>query len=96
MRAGSSKKENPSNPDIYTLVIDLSNRVARLEQETKDMREDVKEVREEMSSLKETVLKFMESMTEKYNTFMKWLVVIIVIILSFVSAMFGLGWRPPT
>ena len=55
-------------------------RLARLEQSVEDLRTEVKMIQEEIA---------------RRNGYMKWTLVLLVTVLSFVAAMFGLGWRPP-
>ena len=60
---------------------EIIERLARLEQKVEDLEAKIED-------LKQIVL--------QRNGYLKWMVIILIIVLSFVSAMFGLGWRPPT
>jgi len=59
---------------------EIIERLARLEQQVED-------IKRELEDLKQLVM--------QRNGYMKWFFILLVTILSFVAAMFGLGWRPP-
>lgn len=51
-------------------------------------------IEERLRSIEERIELLVELM-ERRNHSMKWTLALLVTILSFVAAMFGLGWRPP-
>ncbi|RLG83237.1 MAG: hypothetical protein DRO39_08685 [Thermoprotei archaeon] len=59
---------------------EIIERLARLEQQVED-------IRRELDDLKQLIM--------QRNGYMKWFLGLLITILSFVAAMFGLGWRPP-
>jgi len=60
---------------------EIVERLARLEAQVEALKEDIQELKQ---------------LVAKRNGMMKWMIIMLGMILSFVAAMFGLGWRPPT
>jgi len=79
------------NEQIYNMlraeISALSNRIFEIQN-------DIAEMKERLARL-ETKVDAIESELRKRNGMMKWTIVLLGMILSFVAAMFGMGWRPP-
>jgi len=60
---------------------EIIERLARLEQKVEDLEKKIDELTQ---------------MITQHNGYFKWMAIMMSIVLSFVAAMFGLGWRPPT
>lgn len=62
---------------------------------------EVREVRERLARVEarldeiEKRLDRLEALLARRNGYLKWMALMTAMILSFVAAMFGLGWRPP-
>jgi type VI protein secretion system component VasF len=65
---------------IRQTLMDIVERLSRLEAKVEDLGREMSELKAEM---------------RRRNGMMKWMVVMLGMILSFVAALFGLGWRPP-
>lgn len=65
--------------DLYTIVIDMRERLARVEQKVEDM---------------ESEIKYIKKLLVQRNGYMKWMIVMLGMILSFIAALFGIGWKP--
>lgn len=79
-------------------------RLARIEAKLESVEQDIKELKKTVDYLDKKVekidvleakLDIIAKSMNKRNNYMKFTIVLLGIILSFVAAMFGLGWRPP-
>ena len=61
-------------------IMELIERVSKLESQVEDLKGEIK-------ALKTIIL--------KRNSLMKYTIIILGMLMSFIAAMFGLGWRPP-
>lgn len=77
-REETSRSGVTSN-DLYTIVMDIRERLARVEQRVEDM---------------DNELKYIKKLLVQRNGYMKWMFIMLGMILSFIAALFGLGWRP--
>jgi len=90
-RYGASSDQGSSQlpDDIVYIIMDMRERIARVEQRVDSIESDVRE-------MKELLNRFLV----KRNGLIKFLVgamiVIIGIVLSFVAAVLGVHWTPPT
>ena len=66
---------------LESKVDDIDRRVARLEAKMDDVSSEVQQLRRVLNAAR--------------NATWKWILALIGMILSFVAALFGLGWRPP-
>ena len=81
--------------DAYKYALDLGERVARVEQEVKDLREELREFRRDVKEELRKIESELRRARERNNSMMKYTITMLVIILSFVAALLGMGWSPP-
>ena len=97
--AGSSPSERDRrNFDMYEFIIDMSERVARVEQEVNDLKGEMgefrKDIKDELRKIEDEIASLRKA-RERSNGMMKYMITMLVIILSFVAALLGMGWSPP-
>ena len=66
--------------ELVRELIKINERLARIETRLDNIEQDIDE-------LKQTV--------NKRNGYLKFIIVMVGMVLSFVATMFGMGWRPP-
>ena len=95
--AGGGRRDG-YDPDVFSTVLELSERVSKVEQEVKDLKEEVREfrnvIRDEMRKLEDEI-RSLRMTEERRNGFMRYMIIILIIILSFVAAVLGVKWHPP-
>ena len=98
MPSSEPSGRDEANFDAYKYALDLGERVARMEQEVKDLKEELREfrkdVKEELRKI-ESEIASLRKARERSNGMMKYTITMLVIILSFVAALLGMGWSPP-
>lgn len=72
---------NPTRKDLFDVLTDILERLTRVETKIEDVEKRMDDLKEEITRSKD---------------YMKYLIIILSLILSFVAAMFGMGWRPPS
>ena len=65
-------------------------RLARLETKVEDMEKMLQDISKRLDQLDKKIMSLSAN-----HVSVKWFTYLLVILLSFVAAMFGLGWRPP-
>jgi len=79
--------------DLDSTLYELLQRVASLEAKVKD-------VDARLTSVEDKIDKIVEMLIAQKNGMIRFIVgtfvTIIIIILSFIATLFGLGWKPPT
>ena len=68
-----------TNNDLYEIIMDMRERLAKVEQKVEDMDNEIK---------------YIKKLLIQRNGYMKWMFIMLGMILSFIAALFGLGWRP--
>jgi len=95
---GQRKSDDGRVVDVYELAINLSERIARVEQEVKDLRDEIsvlrKDVKEELRLLRSEMKSIIDT-ERRRDGMMKYMIVVLTLVLSFVAALLGIGWRPP-
>lgn len=91
--------------DVWREIVE---RLARVEQRVEDVEEEIRDLKrliesrnsciddlERRMSRVEVEVSDLKRIVAQRNGYFKWITVILAMILSFVAALFGLGWKPP-
>jgi len=81
MRKGETSPSLDIRDELFKTLLRIESRISKLEARMDDMEKEIRDIKQELS---------------KRNGYFKYMIILITIILSFVAAMFGMGWRPPT
>lgn len=105
----STKKLN--DEFLLNKIMEFDSRITKVETTIEAIREDIQEIKNQLNHVSEVVTKIstLETSLSEIKTVLdvvkggnnsskslKYILLIIVAILSFVATMFGLGWRPPS
>jgi len=96
---------------LLNKIMEFDTRITKVETMIESMREDIQEIKNQLNHVSDVVtkistletslgeIKALLDITKNPNNTsksLKYILLIIIAILSFISTMFGLGWRPPT
>lgn len=86
----TSKPPAQSNQGEEVLEDEIVYRLARLETKVEDMEKMLQDISDRLDKLDKKIM-----LMSSNHVSVKWFTYLLIILLSFVAAMFGLGWRPP-